>query len=105
MKLVLVSGYPYPWPEGFDSNDYDPRSQEFTLSGVVHFEWRHTLTVEFDSLEDAEWALENSGGYWHWWDKSCCILEAATSPDDGYNHPAILYGDKAWCGFILEEER
>lgn len=99
MKLLLTNGYPYPWPDDFDSEkkEYDARDYEVQLAGVTHFEWLHTVTVEFSTIEACEEAKAKTG----WADWSSYVLEAGTSAKDGYDHPAIIVGDKAYCGFIL----
>ncbi len=106
MKLILQNGYPYPLPEGFgdDPNDtYDCRDYEYSLEGVTHFEWKHTLTIEFKDRRTYDFAKRDTG--WDEWDGNNMILEATTSVEDGYDHPAIIVGDKAYCGFILVDEQ
>jgi hypothetical protein len=102
MKLVLMNGYPFPFPEGFDTEKegYDCRDFNLEIEGVMHFEWLHTVTVEFEECEDYDKAKALTS--WERW--SDCVLEAKTSRDDGYNHPAIIVHDKAYCGFILVED-
>ena len=51
MRLSLENGYPYPLPDGFDLDTYDSRSHSVLIEDVRHFEWRHTLTIEFDTVE------------------------------------------------------
>ena len=99
MQLLLTNGYPYPCPDDFDSEkeEYDARDYEVQLTGITHFEWLHTVTVEFSTIEAYEEAKAKTG----WTDWSYRVLEANTSAKDGYNHPAIIVGDKAYCGFIL----
>lgn len=104
MKLILLNGYPFPCPEGFDpeATGYDCRAFELTLVGVRHFEWKHELTIEFDSRSayDAALAVTN----WEEWDRGEMILSASVSAPDGYGHPAIVVCDRAYCGFILIPE-
>jgi hypothetical protein len=104
MKLILTHGYPYPYPfpDGFDAEEegYDCRSYSLEIEGVVHFEWVHTVTVEFAHYGAYEAAKELTK--WEPWGDGP-ILEAATSGPDGYDHPAIVVGDKAYCGFILRD--
>ena len=95
VKLILTNGYPYPLPKEFDFDTYDPEMVD--IEGVVHFEWKHTLTVGFDSWARMEAIQKRSG--WRQWVGTA--LEAKTSVDDGYGHPAIVFADKAYCGFIL----
>ena len=100
MKIVLGNGYPYPFP-------VLPAQQEaaseaaggisLEIKGVNHFEWRHTLTVEFDSFEALQ-AAQVATGWEHW---EGLVLEASVSVEDGYAHPAIIAGDWAYCGFML----
>ena len=106
MRLRMTNGYPYPYPQGLSEAEQDEindraAGEDLLLDGVNHFEWLHTVTVEFDnvlSLLEAQgktgWQLFGSGHN--------CILEAPTSLADGYGHPAIIVGDRAYCGFILE---
>ena len=54
MRLSLENGYPYPLPDGFDLDTYDSRSHSVLIEDVRHFEWRHTLTIEFDTVEACE---------------------------------------------------
>ena len=98
MRLSLENGYPYPLPDGFDLDTYDSRSHSVLIEDVRHFEWRHTLTIEFDTGEACERVEQLSGCWTHWSHK---VLEAVTAVDDGYEHPAIVFGDKAYCGFVL----
>lgn len=95
MNLNLGNGYPYPATELPD--DYDSRSFSLEIEGVVHFEWRHTLTIEFDSLASFEKAKDQTG--WKEW--SPLVLEATYSDEDGYSHPAIITKDMAYCGLML----
>lgn len=98
MRLVLDSGYPYPMPEDFDSDTHDCRSHIVVLHDVVNFEWIHTVTIEFSNFEAYERAQQLSGCWMPW---SYLVLEAVVSAEDGYEHPAIVFGNKAFCGFRL----
>lgn len=107
MRLILQNGYPYPFPEGLtpeQTEDINERAPErlLTLFSVAHFEWKHTVTVEF-STHDIACAVQASTG-WKWWDETRGILEAETSTGDGYGHPAIIVNDTAYCGFILKAD-
>jgi hypothetical protein len=107
MKLILRNGYPFPYPSNLSEKEQeqianDAGDYEIALLGVRHFEWLHTVTVEFRSLYHYQQALETTG--WRDWDASRWILEATTSAADGYDHPAIIVRDKAYCGFILMED-
>ena len=108
MKLVLQNGYPSPWPE---MPDYDERfalaapSVTLEIDGVVHFEWKHTITVEFKDRESYKAAKQTTG--WQPWD-SGLVLVAPSSAEEGYEHPAILadvpyeeHPRTAYCGFML----
>lgn len=99
MILLLESGYPFPCPENFDPDTYDAREYTLDVKGVVHFEWLHTLTIEFKDYEAFEQARVLTD--WDVWSRENYILEARVSVEDGYNHPAIIVKDKAYCGFIL----
>lgn len=107
MRLALRNGYPYPYPSGISEAEQerianDAPDHEIVLHGVRHFEWLHTVTVEFRSLYHYQLALETT--LWRPWDASRWILEATTSAEDGYEHPAIIVRDKAYCGFALMED-
>ena len=102
MKLTLTNAYPYPYPEGLTEAEQEAiteRCGDFNLeiNGVVHFQWLHTVTVEFHYINDCN-AAEKLYGWKPW---SFRVLEAPTSSADGYDHPAIIVKDKAYCGFIL----
>lgn len=98
MKLILQNGYPFPLPKDFDSDAYDSRDNSLTLENVKHFEWKYTVTVEFETDVAAKLAKQLTG--WVYWDKPR-IFEAKTSSPDGYEHPAIVVKGFAYCGFIL----
>lgn len=103
MRLRLINGYPYPYPEGLPPEEEArisdaSRSRTLEIEGVVHFEWLHTVTIEF-----VNWGCYNAAANLTGWKEwSFLILEAQTSSADGYNHPAIVVGNTAYCGFILE---
>lgn len=103
MRLRLINGYPYPFPEGLPPEEeariFDAsRSRTLEIDGVTHFEWLHTVTVEFENWGSYVAAANLTG--WKEW--SFLTLEAQTSSGDGYDHPAIVVGNTAYCGFILE---
>jgi len=104
MKLRLINGYPHPMPAGFDSDRHNPHEHWVEFEDVRHFEWLHTLTIEFTGAEPARLAIERSGGAWTWWDDSIFAVEAETNDGEGYGHPAIIYNGKAYCGFLLRGE-
>lgn len=104
MKLILTNGYPYPYPDDASEAQkeaWSEAAQGITLeiAGVEHFEWKHTVTVEFFTAEAMCDAMRLTG--WKFWDEDEFILEAGTSAGDGYDHPAIIAGDTAYCGFVL----
>lgn len=104
MRLRLTNGYPYPYPQGLSEAEQEAiseaaASKQLVLDDVVHFEWLHTVTVEFAPLHALNRAIEATG--WKSWN-GAWVLEAPTSLADGYGHPAIIVGDRAYCGFILE---
>ena len=113
MKLILQNGYPSPWPEGIEDEEgegyaYAAPVVDLKLEGVVHFEWKHYLTVEFKDLEAYEKAKTITG--WKKWGYGL-VLEAETHAGEGYGHPAIVanvpYGEHpktAYCGFMLMED-
>ena len=105
MKLILTNGYPYPYPNGLTPDLEDALSNaapsiRLELAGVTHFEWLHTVTVKFVD-DNAESSARVSTG---WSDWSPGVLEAQTSSGDGYDHPAIIVGDVAYCGFQLRAD-
>lgn len=104
MNLILSHGYPFPYPmdaseQEREEIDNASHGRYLTLGGVVAFEWVHTVTIEFDSLAAAQAAQAQTG--WTWWDGSGLVLEAKVSSADGYEQPAIIAEDRAWCGFQL----
>lgn len=101
MRLVLENGYPYPLPSDFDSDGYDARSHEVVIHSVARIEWLHTLTVEFAHLDAFEAARQRSRCWKRW---SHLVLEAIVSSADGYEHPAIVFDGKAYCGFVLMQD-
>ena len=110
MKLILQNGYPSPWPEGIEDEEgegyaYAAPVVDLKLEGVVHFEWKHYLTVEFRDLEAYEKAKTITG--WKKWGYGL-VLEAETHAGEGYGHPAIVanvpyeeHPKTAYCGFML----
>jgi hypothetical protein len=110
MKLILTNRYPFPYPENISEEHGDRLSNEateydLTIDGVIHFQWLHTLTVEFADEGAMAEAKERTG--WEVWgsDPKRFILEAKTSRQDGYdNHPAIVVRNEAWCGAILKSD-
>ena len=104
MILHLRNGYPYPYPDNLTEAEQESISMsaagnELEIHGVAHFEWLHTVTVEFTDDE----ALERAARLTGWGDWDYRVLEAPTSSGDGYDHPAIVVGGMAYCGFILRE--
>lgn len=104
MNLILRNGYPFPFPlnatedEQVEINE-EAQGQRLELKDVVCFEWLHTVTVEFASVEAAKAAQQATG--WNRWDSNPLVLEAPTNSGEGYDHPAIIADGKAWCGFLL----
>lgn len=104
MRLTLQNGYPYPYPTGIseaEAEDIADNLATLELHGVTHFEWLHTVTVEFDNVLSVLEAQAKTG--WKTWDNGL-VLEAPQSAADGYGHPAIIARDTAYCGFILQED-
>lgn len=100
--LTLQNGYPSPYPEGLSEEEQEEISENvvsLVIPGVVNFEWLHTVTVEFADQASYDAAKALTG--WTVWDEKSLVLEAQTSAAEGYAHPAILAGDKAYCGFML----
>lgn len=105
MKLILQNGYPYPYPEGLTEVQQDEIAAragdvKLVLQGVTHMQWLHTLTVEFENRPAFDVAQRMTG--WMQW--SPMVLEAANSTADGYDHPAIIVRNVAYCGFALTDE-
>lgn len=104
MRLILTNGYPYPYP--LDATEAQQEalteasaSHRLELAGVATFQWLHTVTVEFRTDSMTDHAAERTG-----WTEWCArVLEAKTSSGDGYDHPAIIVNDMAYCGFLLVE--
>lgn len=105
MKLILTNGYPYPYPTDLTEEQQEEISKkagslQTVIDGVVHFQWLHTVTVEFsDDLAHWEKAQELLTKGWKQWFGN--TLEAPISAADGYGHPAIILGNVAYCGFTL----
>lgn len=109
MKLILQNGYPSPWPketEDEEGEGYAAAAPGVTLviEGVVHFEWKYTITVEFRDPESYKKAKSLTG--WTNWEG--LTLEAHVNALEGYGHPAIVaavpyeqFPSTAYCGFIL----
>lgn len=74
------------------------------IDDVRHFEWKYELTIEFSDYSTAKIAHMRTG--WPFWsgDRARPILSAPFSADDGYEAPAIIVGNIAYCGFILVED-
>lgn len=107
MKLILTNGYPYPYPANLTDEEAEVIAEmaqgvQRVIEGVVHFEWTHTVTVEFQHLQTAY--MYERGLGWKQWGNDPLILEAPTSAADGYDHPAIIADGIAYCGFILTEK-
>jgi hypothetical protein len=108
MKLILTNHYPFPYPENISEEHGERLSSESTdrqleLHNVIHFEQKHTTTVEFGDLEAYTEAKQKTG--WKPWGTEGTeqfILEAPVSSDDGYGpYAAIIVKNEAWCGTIL----
>lgn len=102
MRLILRNGYPYPYPKNASEAEHETHSSNaggimLDIPGVVHFEWLHSVTVEFADDEAFDHAQRTTG--WKTW--SYRVLEAQTSAADGYHHPAIIAANCAFCGFNL----
>lgn len=114
MNLTLQNGYPSPWPKDLPEPELDSFSEDapgvqLTLKGVTHLQWLYTLTVEFENATAAKAAQVLTG--WTYWEGSETTLEALTSSEEGYAHPAIVaavpYGNlpnTAFCGYFLARE-
>lgn len=111
MKLILTNRYPFPFPPDLTAEEQETVSNnatdhDLTLDGVIHFQWLHTLTVEFKDEGHLAEAVERTG--WKPWgdDKDRFILEAATSRLDGYDsHPAVIVRNEAWCGAMIVADK
>jgi hypothetical protein len=105
MLLTLQNGYPFPYPTHLTDAEQEVHSEaaggkRLVLEGVSHFQWLHTVTVEFVDHNAMLTAQKATG--WEIW--SGLVLEAKTSSEDGYTHPAIVARNMAYCGFILYPE-
>ena len=105
MKLILTNGYPFPYPANLteaESDAINAAAAETTLEihNVWVFERKHTVTVEFETYQAYLDAIDKTG----WTNWSHTVAEAKTSQDDGYEHPAIIAGNTAYCGFQLVNE-
>jgi hypothetical protein len=108
MKLTLENNYPFPYPDNLTEAEGDAiadqaRDRDLVLKGVKCFEWLHTVTVEFVDYAAYDKAKDLTG-WERWGTERSNILEAKTSAEDGYGHPAIIAGGRAWCGFILSAD-
>ena len=70
MKLTLMNGYPSPYPVALTIDDADSFAEAaggitLTIEGVRHFEWKHTVTIEFEDFESFEKARDQTG--WKRW--------------------------------------
>lgn len=107
MKLILTNGYPHPYPPNLTEAEADEiadnaQGEVRVIDGVVHFEWKYDVTVEFATVQIAYMYQQELG--WKRWGNDPLILEAPTSAADGYDHPAIIADGIAYCGFILAEK-
>lgn len=108
MKLLMTNHYPFPYPENVSVEGGERISNEATdrdlrLDGVIHFEMKHTVTIEFESASAMQAAQEKTG--WKPWGTDGHILEAPVSAADGYGpFPAIIANNEAWCGYILKSD-
>lgn len=98
MKITLSNGYPFPYPHDESMNLLEDIAAgagdfSFTIEGVAHFEFKHTVTVEFDSRESFDAAKVLTG--WDVWDSNSFVLEANYSFEDGYGgFPALILAQK-----------
>lgn len=102
MKLILQNGYPYPYPLNATEEEQEKLSMaapgnRLEIEGVCFLQWLHTMTVELSTFEHYEEAKRLTD--WEHWCHN--VLEAPTSAADGYDHPAILVGGMAYCGFYF----
>jgi hypothetical protein len=103
MKLILQNGYPYPYPKHLTQQQEDDLADaaagnRLEIAGVVCLQWLHSITVQFDPVGSAWTDAKNATG---WEVESAFVLEAKTSTEDGYDHPAIVVRNMAYCGFML----
>lgn len=105
MKLLLTNGYPFPYPADLSEAQQEAIAEAapgrtLELPDVAAFEWKHTVTVQIRNTNKA-WLAAQSITKWKIYDETHAVLEAPTSAGDGYDHPAIIVGDTAYCGFQL----
>jgi hypothetical protein len=108
MKLVLTNGYPYPYPENLSEAESEAIASNaggnrLEIPNVISFQWLHTVTVQLRD-DFGIWLGAQQMTGWEVWDDKRSVLEAKTSSEDGYGHPAIIVGDMAYCGFMLLED-
>ena len=101
MKLILQNGYPYPYPAGLSEKEQEEISEAaggkaMVIEGVKHFQWLHIISVQFDEAHLGDMQVLTD---WKQFGKA--VLEAPSSVADGYEHPAIIVKDTAYCGFFL----
>jgi hypothetical protein len=106
MNLILSNGYPFPYPDGLTEAQQEEislaaPSYRLVVAGVTHFEQKFTTTAQFRDNDAYATALAITG--WKPW--SPLVLEAPTSAADGYDYPAIIVGNVAYCGYQLVEHK
>ncbi|SOE87964.1 hypothetical protein SAMN05446927_6553 [Caballeronia arationis] len=72
------------------------------IEGVKNFQWAHHLVVQFEDRDRFTVAKQLTG--WTVWDQRELVLEAQISSEEGFEHPAIIVNDKAYCGFMVVPE-
>lgn len=108
MKLIMHNGYPYPYEidlsDGVsESISEDCCHHQIVLSGVVHLQILHTVTIEFKDEESHRKAKELTG-WKDWGDK--WVLEAPRA--DGYIGIGLVakvpYRHETQDGQVIESE-
>lgn len=105
MILVLSQGYPFPYPEGLTQEQVDELAESaphhtIELPDVKSVEMKFEFTVEFNSQEAAALMALVTG--WEFCTPS--ILLAQTSNKDGYDFPAVIVRNRAFCGIFLKDD-
>lgn len=106
MNLILSNGYPYPCAGDLSEAQRVEHSMaapacRLVIRDVVHFEQKHTTTVEFVNSDARGVAMAITG----WPLVADKVLAVSTIVAEGYDHPAIIVGSIAYCCHMLADER
>jgi hypothetical protein len=117
MKIILSRRYPIPYPSNLSVLSHDmlavqAASQSLEIKGVITFEWKRTILIEFASEEHADVVRQITGWAYFKDDLQTTrlnnILEVKTSCIEAIPlPPAWLEGNGkfGWCGMhIVNDE-